>query len=291
MKSSSSSSSIGGRCRTPAHAFDEDDWEAMFHPHYSIDSPRHKRPARRRDSKPLLPLLSHSIATSEIPSLPPIGVLAHPNNDSLLSQHQHQHQRELQQESLSLSSFGNVDQHQHQQSNSLWADRVDVLRAIREGSSDTRHLGAYTSSSPHVSQKQKGALAEFWERLKQDAKQERPPNTITDEDETIDSSEKSTSRPFRLSFLMFAFGFLFPPLWIVGALHIPYYKEGKTQHQRQRQSPEGQSVDLQWRRRSRNAFFIFITTMLVLLILTIVLKPASIGWRISAQSLEGIAHY
>ncbi|KAI7849738.1 hypothetical protein BDC45DRAFT_519907 [Circinella umbellata] len=80
----------------------------------------------------------------------------------------------------------------------------------------------------------------------------------------------------RRSFLYFAFGFLFPPLWIIGALRVPS----------QRQHPGSQAVDLLWKRRSRNAFFIFIVTVLVILILTLVLKPSSIGWRTSSSNIH-----
>ncbi|KAI9245560.1 hypothetical protein BDA99DRAFT_593767 [Phascolomyces articulosus] len=94
---------------------------------------------------------------------------------------------------------------------------------------------------------------------------------------TMIHTKKNDKKPIRRrSFLYFAFGFLFPPLWIIGALHVPP----------QRHHPGSQAVDLLWKRRSRNAFFIFILTVLVILILTLVLKPSSIGWRTSSNSVH-----
>ncbi|KAI8137019.1 hypothetical protein BJV82DRAFT_675276 [Fennellomyces sp. T-0311] len=128
--------------------------------------------------------------------------------------------------------------------------RMGLLQTIREQGLSNRHDTWKDQQEP-----QRG-----W--------QERLHEKIDEDDNSKQSGEKPTCRR---SFLYFAFGFLFPPLWIVGALYVPP----------QRQHPGSQTVDLLWKRRSRNAFFIFIVTVLVILILTLVLRPASIGWRTS----------
>ncbi|KAI7879588.1 hypothetical protein K492DRAFT_188637 [Lichtheimia hyalospora FSU 10163] len=76
---------------------------------------------------------------------------------------------------------------------------------------------------------------------------------------------KRQQRPRRV-FLYFILGFIFPPMWIVGAVHVPH-------------QPTSAAVDLLWKRRCRNAFFIFSVIALFVVIILLVFQPGSIGWR------------
>ncbi|KAI8074994.1 hypothetical protein BC940DRAFT_328598 [Gongronella butleri] len=75
----------------------------------------------------------------------------------------------------------------------------------------------------------------------------------------------------RLSFLYFVCGFLFPPLWIIGAMYTPPDKR--------RQSPSGRRIDRMWKRCSRMALVSFSLGMVIILIAVLAFKPEALGWR------------
>ncbi|GAA5806024.1 hypothetical protein EDC94DRAFT_622839 [Helicostylum pulchrum] len=78
----------------------------------------------------------------------------------------------------------------------------------------------------------------------------------------------------RVSFLYFAFGFMFPPLWFIGALYVPKHD----------QTEESKDIDKKWKVYSRNAFFMFLLLLVIISVLILILKPETIGFR---NSLEG----
>lgn len=77
--------------------------------------------------------------------------------------------------------------------------------------------------------------------------------------------QKQQHRPRRV-LLYFILGFVFPPMWIVGAVHVPH-------------QPTSAAIDLLWKRRCRNAFFMFSVMTLFVVIILLVFQPGSIGWR------------
>ncbi|CDS11493.1 hypothetical protein LRAMOSA03756 [Lichtheimia ramosa] len=249
-----------------------DDWEAMFDPQYSMDSPRHKRPGRRKD----MPASAPPTPSTGTPALPSIDIIAHSKSQQNMM---------ASSSSQQLSSAPSPHQRPPDQ---LWTDRMNLLRTIREQG----HITEQRLSTPHKQGWKERLREKIDHGLLQEASDESSDEEEDIEKETNQDIEKQQEHeeqepkqrkrpPYRHSFLYFAFGFLFPPLWIIGAMHVP------PQHQ----SPEGQAIDLQWRRRCRNAFFLFIATVLVVLIIALVLKPASVGWRLSAPLPEGTVHY
>lgn len=258
-----------------------DDWEAMFDPQYSMDSPRHKRPGRRKD----MPASAPPTPSTGTPALPSIDILAHSKSQQNMM---------ASSSSQQLPSSVSAPSPHQRPPDQLWTDRMNLLRTIREQG----HITEQRPSTPH----KQGWKDRLREKIDHGLLQEASDGSSDDDDEEDEEHcEKETCQdikeqdheehnqqqqrrkrpPYRHSFLYFAFGFLFPPLWIIGAMHVP------PQHQ----SPEGQAVDLQWRRRCRNAFFLFIATVLVVLIIALVLKPASVGWRLSAPLPDGTVHY
>ena len=75
----------------------------------------------------------------------------------------------------------------------------------------------------------------------------------------------------RYSFLYFALGFLFPPLWILGATYSPKAS--------QQQTEASKDIDKKWKKYSRNALFIFLLIIVVTVIVMVIAKPASFGFR------------
>lgn len=99
--------------------------------------------------------------------------------------------------------------------------------------------------------------------------------------EKIQEQEQETKdleikRKNRISFLFFAFGFLFPPLWIIGALYVP--------RNHTHRSVASKEIDKKWKLYSRNAWFFFMALVVFIAILIVILNPEAIGFR---QSLEG----
>lgn len=83
--------------------------------------------------------------------------------------------------------------------------------------------------------------------------------------------EPEAKRKNRPSFLYFAYGFLFPPLWIIGALYSPSSNLERT--------TASKKIDQKWKKYSRNALFIFITAVITSIVLILVLKPQAVGFR------------
>ncbi|RCH86488.1 hypothetical protein CU097_007118 [Rhizopus azygosporus] len=75
----------------------------------------------------------------------------------------------------------------------------------------------------------------------------------------------------RYSFLYFALGFLFPPLWILGATYSPKAS--------QQQTEASKDIDKKWKKYSRNALFIFLLITVVTVIIVVIAEPASFGFR------------
>ncbi|KAI9481402.1 MAG: hypothetical protein EXX96DRAFT_566577 [Benjaminiella poitrasii] len=80
---------------------------------------------------------------------------------------------------------------------------------------------------------------------------------------------------YRSSFLYFLFGFVFPPIWLLGAFYMSSHAN--------RQTSASRRIDRLWSRRSRIAFCVFAASILSILIVLFLLNPKSIGWRFSRQ--------
>lgn len=91
--------------------------------------------------------------------------------------------------------------------------------------------------------------------------------------------EPEIKRKNRPSFLYFACGFLFPPLWIIGALYVPSSNFERT--------TASKNIDKKWKKYSRNALFIFMLTIITITVLLLVLKPQTVGFRNSSVNGYG----
>ncbi|KAI9472304.1 MAG: hypothetical protein EXX96DRAFT_351856 [Benjaminiella poitrasii] len=80
--------------------------------------------------------------------------------------------------------------------------------------------------------------------------------------------EIKSNRP---GFLLFIFGFLFPPLWIFGALYVPRLSEETTS--------DSKRIDKKWRKYSRNAFLSFFVSAITIVVFIVVFKTDLIGFR------------
>ncbi|KAI8646524.1 hypothetical protein BD408DRAFT_473863 [Parasitella parasitica] len=133
-----------------------------------------------------------------------------------------------------------------------------------------------TVSSLHTHQYESSlvSLNDEWENISF-----KPPCSIKDVDaekqeQTPDVEIKRRNRP---TFLLFAYGFLFPPLWIIGALYNP---SGTIQR-----TTTSKKIDRKWRDYSRNAFFVFTIIVSVVIVLILVLKPQAVGFRSSSEQI------
>lgn len=88
-----------------------------------------------------------------------------------------------------------------------------------------------------------------------------------------DEKEQEIKRKNRASFLYFAFGFLFPPLWIIGALYVPTSQR----------TSASKAIDKKWKMYSRNALFAFMVAIVLTIVLVLMLKPESVGFRNSNE--------
>ncbi|KAI8091383.1 uncharacterized protein B0P05DRAFT_527262 [Gilbertella persicaria] len=93
---------------------------------------------------------------------------------------------------------------------------------------------------------------------------------------SIDQEVFETKRKNRPSFLLFACGFLFPPLWIMGALYTPSTSIPRT--------AASKLIDEKWKKYSRNALFILLLLMVGVFILVATLKPHILGFRNSNEN-------
>lgn len=78
----------------------------------------------------------------------------------------------------------------------------------------------------------------------------------------------------RLSFLLFGFGFLVPPLWVIGALYSPSIQK----------TSSCQKIDHKWRKYSRRALFVFLVLLAAIFVLLLAFKPQVVGFRNSNES-------
>lgn len=93
------------------------------------------------------------------------------------------------------------------------------------------------------------------------------------EKEHIAVTEPEIKRKNRATFLFFAYGFLFPPLWIVGALYVPSSNLQRT--------TASKNIDKKWKKYSRNAFFTFLVLVISIIVLILMMKPQAYGFRSS----------
>ncbi|KAI8330256.1 hypothetical protein EDC96DRAFT_528752 [Choanephora cucurbitarum] len=178
--------------------------------------------------------------------------------------------------------------------------RLELLKKIRMQSDSQRQYGQTDTDDipeePRMNTTQSITIAANWKQLTEKAKrlhkeaQTDVNSVITsrsstsslelDEKQADIANEKEGNKgclPYRQSFLCFIFGFLFPPLWLVGAFYVsPYAK---------RQPSADRRMNRVWRRRSRIALCIFSVVLLILLVVFFVVKPDFVGWRRSKQPI------
>ncbi|GAN10531.1 hypothetical protein MAM1_0366c10073 [Mucor ambiguus] len=135
-----------------------------------------------------------------------------------------------------------------------------------------------TASSLHTIQLYKSSLVSLddeWENISF-----KPPCSVKDADVESQVSKQEAveiKRKNRPTFLLFAYGFLFPPLWIIGALYNPSSSLQRT--------TSSKKIDRKWKNYSRNAFFIFIVIVATVVVLILVLKPQTVGFRSSSDQI------
>ncbi|CAO3593672.1 unnamed protein product [Absidia cylindrospora] len=99
------------------------------------------------------------------------------------------------------------------------------------------------------------------------------------------TTNTDNERRYRTSFLYFVFGFLFPPVWVIGALYTP------PDHQQAYQSSHGRRIDLMWKRACRMAFALFTFGLLVMVVIVLALNPGALGWRTSRTDLNSAQQF
>jgi hypothetical protein len=118
-----------------------------------------------------------------------------------------------------------------------------------------------TESEPEPEEKPESVLCldDSWENISFN-----PPKT----DDLENQQVKRKNRP---SFLLFAYGFFFPPLWIVGAFYNPMSSTQRT--------TTSKKIDLKWKKYSRNAAIVFFFVLVIMVVLVLALKPEAVGFR------------
>ncbi|KAK4512361.1 Translationally-controlled tumor protein [Mucor velutinosus] len=135
-----------------------------------------------------------------------------------------------------------------------------------------------TVSSLHSIQPYESSLVSLddeWENISF-----KPPCSVKDVDIENQASKQDLAdikRKNRPTFLLFAYGFLFPPLWIIGALYSPSRSLQRT--------ASSKKIDQKWKNYSRNAFFVFIVIVATIIVLILVLKPQTVGFRSSGDQI------
>ncbi|ORZ06195.1 hypothetical protein BCR42DRAFT_473635 [Absidia repens] len=99
------------------------------------------------------------------------------------------------------------------------------------------------------------------------------------------STRSDNERRYRTSFLYFVFGFVFPPVWVIGALYTP------PDNQQSYQSSHGRRIDLMWKRACRLAFALFTFGLLVMVVIILALNPGALGWRTSRTDLNSAQQF
>ncbi|KAI9301468.1 hypothetical protein BJ944DRAFT_243245 [Cunninghamella echinulata] len=97
---------------------------------------------------------------------------------------------------------------------------------------------------------------------------------------TLNHKKHSTTikRSSPLPFFFFVFGFVCPPLWLVGAIY------SRPEHHYH--SPEDRNKDLRWKKYSKVAFGLFLFLLLILLVILLLVNPGMLGWRQSDHDLH-----
>lgn len=137
-----------------------------------------------------------------------------------------------------------------------------------------------TASSLHANQYESSlvSLNDEWENIS--FKQPYSNKDIDLENQTTKeevSPVVEIKRRNRPTFLLFAYGFLFPPLWIIGALYNPNPSLQRT--------ASSKKIDRKWKNYSRNASFVFIIIVAIIIVLILVLEPEAVGFRSSSEQI------
>lgn len=99
-------------------------------------------------------------------------------------------------------------------------------------------------------------------------------NTSNHNHPAITSSAKE-SLTHQLSFFFFLFGFICPPLWLIGAIY--------TRPEHKYKTSEDKDMDLKWKKYSKIALGLFIFILLILLVILLLSNPGALGWRQSSH--------
>jgi hypothetical protein len=190
----------------------------------------------------------------------------------------------------SLSSFPKFKKREMMENEAMvWKSRLELLSTIQKEIFDETWNG--TQTSPF----KESTAARLQRQIKKKAermKRETLVDSETDEEEekelsVVDSWENISfhakkndvenqhvvevvKRKNRPSFLLFAYGFLFPPLWVVGAFYCPRSSQTTT---------TSKKIDMKWKKYSRNAFLTFFVLMVAMIVLILALKPEAVGFR------------
>ncbi|KAF1800889.1 hypothetical protein FB192DRAFT_1328378 [Mucor lusitanicus] len=184
----------------------------------------------------------------------------------------------------------------------LWKDRLELLKKIqhqgfREDLNGTLNTGDKESAAVRLQRQ----LRRKAEKIKRETLVD---SSTEEEDDDGDANEHNCNiahatedgallvavepdtllqeaveikRKNRPTFLLFAYGFLFPPLWIIGALYNPSSSLQRT--------ATSKKIDRKWKNYSRNALFVFIVLVATIVVLILVLKPQAVGFRSSSDQI------
>lgn len=224
------------------------DWEALFEPQFSFTATRLKTKKRRRPlsptQSPTLPKLDHIRIHNIAQSRPKdqIEVLPRP--------------------------VASADGPSDEAARKRWKERMEMLQTIREeGLLDELDTVRFPRQQERWQSRIRKKAAQIKRDVQQDDDDSSNQEFGNDNDEK-DSTDGSRIH-YRASFLFFALGFVFPPMWIIGSLYVPPKSRPSYSHR----------VDVKWKRRSRYAFLIFIISLSIIFILELAFNPAFIGWR------------
>ncbi|ORY89870.1 hypothetical protein BCR43DRAFT_499622 [Syncephalastrum racemosum] len=255
----------------------QDDWESLFDPQYTFSHPDRRR--RRRETTIELDD-TDDIPTPTLPRLDHFQIEPCPVQSQQQQQQQQKQKQEQKQKQKQKQKRRQEQQQQQQQQppltenqEKLLLERMQLLKQIRkQGLRD--ELDSTLIEEPS-SMRLAARLRQKAEQLTREAHYLEDDAQGEGQDEKLNDPQQ---RSCRRSFLYFAFGFLFPPLWACNAAYIPSQpSSSRTAH--------SQRIDLQWRRRSRYAFFSFLILLVLIIILALILKPEVIGFRHSSAAV------
>ncbi|CAO3610963.1 unnamed protein product [Cunninghamella blakesleeana] len=107
-------------------------------------------------------------------------------------------------------------------------------------------------------------------------------NTSNHNHPAITSSAKE-SLTHQLSFFFFLFGFVCPPLWLIGAIY--------TRPEHKYKTSEDKDMDLKWKKYSKIALGLFVFILLILLVILLLVNPGALGWRQSTHDQISTGNY